>query len=1138
MKEAAGRATTAESMEEPKQNHRDRDCDRDRQETEDTGGFTAASDICQQLLQRYGKSSAPQHRHICATAAATRSIIESESLPLVPLSYFAAAINAIEASQPLDTDAVSALLSFLAIVLPLVPEKSILPSKAADAMGILVGLEDRGVEATATARAVVNCLGSLLGFYDLENWNSVKLGLESLLKFSTDRRPKVRKCAQDWVLKVFKLFESTTVIKEASKLVLSLLKGHMRLAVEKSALAATGLAKNVTVSKPEHLEVIHMLTLLKHIVPYLSVKVTLKVLSLLHKHMSAHFSSLTRQTLGVIEVILETAKPDIIILEAENIVKCITSYVCSGTKNPNDTILSAANLLRHTLDKLQTVGVSQWTSNVLLVFGCIAGLLTSEESIASPASDILKELINFHIRRDLLTIDNEPVNDEVESTMESSAVKSACSIIENVLGSCGRIPNVHILAVISVLFHKLGDISYFFMKDTILKLADIITLACRNKSNTEHLQKCIGSAVMAIGPEKILTLLPINPDGEDLSSSNVWLIPILRNYVVGSSLRFFMDHIVPLAESFEHGHASVKQSTVREDLQAYAHSCWGLLPAFCRHPNDTYKNIGSLTKLLITFLTKDSFMLENIAIALQELVNENKNALRSDDDAVSCASFTKTSEVNESSMKFEMKLAYSKKIASRNMRALASCSEELLHALVDIFFASPPEKRACLKDAIRCLASISDSSVTRRIFTSFLERFPLTNDLGKFGKLESDTKFSADLEQGNTASRKDANRWLTVELASCLLEGASEDLVSSIFDLVKQTLQESEKIGQTEAYHTLSRILEEHSWFCFPHVSELVDFLIGLKSPANIAMLRSRLACFQILLAHTVERNLEDGNSKVFHVLNEIILIIKDIMGYLSGTSPHITSGAVSMLSVLVYNDAQICVLVPDLVPSVLALLQTKAVEVIKSVLGFLKVLVSCHQAKDILNLLPDICSGVLPWSLVSRHHFRSKVSVILEIMIRKCGSLAVESVTPEKHRNFVKSILQTRHGKTSSKENGPAGADREISEFSNRGRQLKRKHKDLGIAPEQNGKATLTNRKTDNIMVKKAGNFNHDGLNQSQSRGSARNKRKYNRDPAASGDGQVKKTQLSKNLGLASRRPKNKKVARKQQRNQRTCAE
>lgn len=53
-------------------------------------------------------------------------------------------------------------------------------------------------------------------------------------------------------------------------------------------------------------------------------------------------------------------------------------------------------------------------------------------------------------------------------------------------------------------------------------------------------------------------------------------------------------------------------------------------------------------------------------------------------------------------------------------------------------------------------------------------------------------------------------------------------------------------------------------------------------------------------------------------------------MGYLSGSSPHIKCGAVSALSVLVHNNAEICLLVPDLVPSVLALLQTKAVEVIK----------------------------------------------------------------------------------------------------------------------------------------------------------------------------------------------------------------
>ena len=53
-------------------------------------------------------------------------------------------------------------------------------------------------------------------------------------------------------------------------------------------------------------------------------------------------------------------------------------------------------------------------------------------------------------------------------------------------------------------------------------------------------------------------------------------------------------------------------------------------------------------------------------------------------------------------------------------------------------------------------------------------------------------------------------------------------------------------------------------------------------------------------------------------------------MGYLSGSSPHIKSGAVSALSVLVYQDADICLSMPDIVPSLLSLLHTKVVEVIK----------------------------------------------------------------------------------------------------------------------------------------------------------------------------------------------------------------
>lgn len=66
-----------------------------------------------------------------------------------------------------------------------------------------------------------------------------------------------------------------------------------------------------------------------------------------------------------------------------------------------------------------------------------------------------------------------------------------------------------------------------------------------------QLQHCIGSAVIAMGPERILTLLPISLNADDFTCSNVWLVPILKNHVIGASLGYYMEHIVPLAKTFQ-----------------------------------------------------------------------------------------------------------------------------------------------------------------------------------------------------------------------------------------------------------------------------------------------------------------------------------------------------------------------------------------------------------------------------------------------------------------------------------------------------------------------------------------------------------------------------------------------------------
>ncbi|KAK9290882.1 hypothetical protein L1049_009061 [Liquidambar formosana] len=478
----------------------------EHQEHHDTT-FTSTSDLCQQLMDRYSASSTPQHRHLLATAAAMRSLLAAESLPLTPAAYFAAVISAISnpSQQTLDSDAVAALTLFLSMALPLVPPGAISTEKATEAVEVLVGLLrwEGGVASAASARAVVKCLGVLIGFCDLEDWGSVKLGFETLLKFSVDKRPKVRKCAQACVEKVFKSFQCSTVIKEASKLVLSLLKSYMHLAFGLSTSMTADGSIDGLLSKPEQLEFLHMLNVMKCIVPFLSVKVNSKILSEMHKLMSSQFSALTRHILKVIEAFFEASRVEVIIPEMENILISLASYVSLAKKNPMDTVISAATLSKSILDKLHIGEPSSCIRNLPLVIGAIAGLLTSEASAASQASSVLKELINLHMdRRNFSTDGNQQFEDEVKGSMEAIAIKSTCAVIEKVLGTCDGIPNEHILAVISILFLKLGEISYLFMKGIVLKLADLMTLAGGDTSNTNHLQTVYWICYYRSGPKE------------------------------------------------------------------------------------------------------------------------------------------------------------------------------------------------------------------------------------------------------------------------------------------------------------------------------------------------------------------------------------------------------------------------------------------------------------------------------------------------------------------------------------------------------------------------------------------------------------------------------------------------------------
>ncbi|XP_068658433.1 uncharacterized protein [Aristolochia californica] len=1015
--------------------------------------FSSSSDVCESLISRYGKSSAPQHRHLIATAAAMRSILQDESLPLSPPAYFAAAISSIQNTandQQSEPSTLAVLASFMSVLLPLISPSSLPLAKASEAVAVLTAVVRHPSQplSTSALRSLIKTLGCLLKLCDLNDWNTVKVPFETLMAFVVDKRPKVRKCAQLCVEEVFKSLSCRGVLKRASKVLFYFFNGYMATAVPLSAVRAAEGSKSDILSKPEHVDVLHMLNLLKFIIPMLSEKVNYKLLSQLSKLLDSHFSPLTRHIFDVLADLLKFTRAKLIVPEVEEIIASLVSYVSFHEKNPPDTIVSAMKLLICAMGKLHEVEPSRWIQMLPSVFVPLAGFLRHESEPARQAAVAMIQITSNLDETFLSATSDQLSDDRMKSTPQSSAIKEICTAIENNLDTSHGIPDEQTLTIVSHLFLKLGKFSSLFMKGILFNLSKHVVVVDEDIPSMKHLQDCIGSAVIAMGPDKILTLIPVSLHAEKLSCSNFWLIPILKKFVVGASLKYFIDHIVPLAKSILKSCSKFKKMHLGQDLHACASGLWELLPAFCRYPTDTSQSLKDLSTILIAALKEDSYTHEAIAMALQELVNANKEILR-DSHASS---------------------HYTKKIASRNIKALASNSMSLLQPLTDVFLCSPPQKRAYLKEAISCLASITDSSKIKDLFISSLGRAHLMTEVIESEKPRSS---SHETSEGRTSKneQKESRRNLVVELASSFVTGADEDLTNTLFSYIKTSLEATDAIHRSDAFCCLRRIFEEHPWFYSSRFDELMALLLQLKSDRDIISLKSRLACLQFLLVHLLKSNSENSNEKAFLILNEIIFALKDsnkeareaaydtllmvtnslkgsvsansdaclqqlfnmILGYLSGSSPYIMSGAISALSLFIYKDPDLIFSLPDVMPSISVLLQSKSVEVVKAALGFMKVLVSCLQAKELQKLLNDVVNGVLPWSSVSKNHFRAKVRLIMEIVIRKCGLDLVESVTAQKYWSFIRKI-EERHSNVGAKGSRTSVAATQIADSSAKG--------------------------------------------------------------------------------------------------------
>ncbi len=131
----------------------------------------------------------------------------------------------------------------------------------------------------------------------------------------------------------------------------------------------------------------------------------------------------------------------------------------------------------------------------------------------------------------------------------------------------------------------------------------------------------------------------------------------------------------------------------------------------------------------------------------------------------------------------------------------------------------------------------------------------------------------------------------------------------------------------------------------------------------------------------------------------------------LVGSTPHMISASITALTRILYEfSSQLPQPVMEEIVTTLDLYLADANrEIVRSVLGFVKVAIISLPESIIKPRLETLIPGLTSWSREHKAHFRAKVKHILERTIRRFGFDTVEKHCPEDQKKFIHNIRKTK---------------------------------------------------------------------------------------------------------------------------------
>ncbi|KAH9839369.1 ribosomal RNA-processing protein 12 [Rhodofomes roseus] len=563
----------------------------------------------------------------------------------------------------------------------------------------------------------------------------------------------------------------------------------------------------------------------------------------------------------------------------------------------------------------------------------------------------------------------------------------------------------------------------------------------------------LSTAMRVLGPEVLLKALPLDLEPADRQAGReprAFLLPLLSQ-PHPSPLGHFLAYFVPLTERMFDLQQTAESAGRKSEAKVWSvlvEQIWQGLPGYCWGPPDLQKALTpEFAQLLSQLLYNQTELRPAILRALKTLIESNL--------AIASGDLTKLPE----SVRVDV---ISEAEAEQNVKFLRGQAESWLAVLFNVFSSAGRDSQGMVGDVVSVWAGIAGEQEIARAYIKLVDLFKqnlvktsksagakglenitaVTQDLlvlvlPHLSSVDATALFDLCLKSEVLESRDNGVQKRGYKILAKLVEGEKAtvdvDAVLRQLDGVADGLAAAAKKDRFQLLTRLVPLIPPAHLHLM--LSVIPEAVLGTKEPSEkarnvafdlIVVMGKKMNEGGVVKRSAVDGMDQDGAPEATASLDEYMTMIA---GGLAGATPHMISATVTAISRLVFEfkDSLSLQMQKDIFTTLLVFVTSANREIVKSVLGFVKLAIHTMAADLLRPHLKELVPALLRWSHDHKNHFKAKVRHIFERMLRRFGWEDVYACAGEEDARKV--LVNIKKRKDRAKRKKAMNADNEDEE-------------------------------------------------------------------------------------------------------------